>query len=222
MNIEQEILNKINKIYFKFNNLKQQDEDGYNALIFALYYNQEENLNLTKEQWDYLIENSDLTQQNQNGWNALMFALYYNKTEQLNFTKEQFDYLFKNSDLKQVDNEGWNALIFALYYNQEENLNFTKEQFKKLFNPLLEEQKQKTFQLICKKYIQNKNNNIKKSILIMLYYLEFKPNQKIIDFLKENNYQEIIEMIEKRDLYFKLNNNLENNKINNKKVLTKI
>jgi hypothetical protein len=165
---------------------------------------------------------NNLSNQDQIGFNTLMFALYYNKTKQLNFTKEQFDYLFKNSDLKQVDNEGWNALIFALYYNQEEELNFTKEQFQQLFNSLLEKEKQKTFQFICEEYIKNKDDNIQKSILIMLYDLEFKPNQKIIDFLKENNYQEIIEMIEKRDLYFKLNHNLENNKINNKKILTKI
>jgi ankyrin repeat protein len=257
-NIEQEILNEINKLYFKFNNLKQQDEDGWNALMFALYYNktyqlnftkeqwnyliehsdlnqqnkngwnalivalyynQEENLNLTKEQWDYLIENSDLNQVDNDGWNALIFALYYNQEEELNFTKEQFDYLIKNSDLNQVDNDGWNALMFALYFNQEENLNFTKEQFKKLFNPLLEEQKQKTFQLICEEYIQNKNDNIQKSILIMLYDLEFQPNQKTIDFLKENECEKIIQMIEKRNLYFKLNEDIKNN---SKKVLTKI
>ena len=69
-------------------------------MIFALWFNQ--SLNLSVEQWDYLIKKSDLKQLDYNDYSPLMFALS-NKTE-INLTKDNWKYFIENSDLFFIQN----------------------------------------------------------------------------------------------------------------------
>jgi ankyrin repeat protein len=105
-----------------------QNKYGWTPVIFALTYNQKQNLNLTTEQCNYLFQNSDLSQKDNYGCNPLMYAFSYNKSNNLNLSKEQWNYLIQHSDLQQQDKDGWIPLMFALKYHQSENLHLTTEQ----------------------------------------------------------------------------------------------
>jgi hypothetical protein len=212
--IKKEILLKLKP--YGFNTLHQKNNIGLNALMFSVRY-----LNLTEEQWDYLIHHSDLTQKNEIGGNILMDILSNYEKQNLHFTKEQWNYLIENSKLEQQNKNGFNAFsIMLLVQNNDkfQNLFFLLRQREKFWNALHEGKKQKTFEILIQKY---QNTNLKKEdILFMLYDLKFQPNQKTIHFLKKNNYQEIIQMIEKRDIFLNLNKGLiqENNKKNGLKI----
>jgi ankyrin repeat protein len=176
-----------------------------------------EEIQLFKE----LIYQCDLTQQNQNNWTPLIFSLFYNQEQNLHLTQEQFNYLIQNSNLKQQDNDDWTPLMFALFYNQEQNLQLTKHQFQTMYDVLNEEQQQSTFQ----KFIDEKNYNNQQyleEINLLLYDYQFQPNEQTIDWLQENKYQDILQMIEKRNLFFKLYQNIKqmdnHQKINSMKI----
>lgn len=104
------------------------NEQGNNALQYVLANNKSCNLNLTDEQMNYLINNSNLMQHDIGGWSILMSALAFNKEEHLNLSSEQLDYLINNCNLKQVNEQGANAAILALKYFVWENLKLKKEQ----------------------------------------------------------------------------------------------
>jgi ankyrin repeat protein len=173
--------------------------------MFAFRYNQSENLHLSQEQWNYLIQHSqhsDLQQQNQNGWIPLMFAFKYNQSENLHLTTEQIDYLIQHSDLKQQSKNDWTPLMFALIYNQSENLHLSKKQFQTMYDALTEEQKQNTFKnLISGNY---KNQPYLEKIHLLLYDLQFQPNEKTLKWLQENQNKDILKLIEKRNLWIQL------------------
>jgi ankyrin repeat protein len=235
-----------------------QNKGGWTPLMFALDYNQEQNLNLSKKQFDYLIQNSDLKQQNDDGSTPLMFVLRYNKSEKLNFTKEQIDYLIQHSNLKQQNDNGWTPLIFVLLYNQSANLNLTSEQWnyfiqhsdlthqaKNGWTPLMyilqfkEENSLNIRENQIKKIIISLNKKQQKEIFKnLIIYNSDKITQD--DFIKKMNFllydcnifldkeiinllnkkaklsssnietcQYIIEAIQKRDLFLKLNKDIK-------------
>lgn len=186
---------------FQNSDLKHQDTLGFNPLMLAINYYKKEQLNFTEKQWDYLIQHSDLKQHNNEGINALMFALENKKNLPLN--QKQWSYLIQHSDLKQQSNIGWTTLLYAFYYHQNQNLNLSKKEFQILYDALSEGQQQNTFQRLVEKNVEN-NHKYVEEINLLLYDLKFQPNQKTMNWLQKNNHQDILEMIEKRNLFFKL------------------
>ena len=66
-----------------------------------------------------------------------------------------------------------------------------------------------------------KNNFFsKEDILFLLYDLQFEPEEKTVEYLQKNEHQEILQMIEKRNILWNLNKNLTSEKID--KILLKI
>jgi hypothetical protein len=178
-----------------------------------------EKIHLFKE----LMVQCNLTIKDKRSYTPLMFALQYNQTQNLHLTTEDFNYLIKNSDLKQQDRDkdGWTAIMFALVYHQEENLNLSIQQFQTMYKPLTEEQQQSIFQYLIIKNYKNNNQNIEE-INLLLYDLRFQIDKYMRDWLLENDYQEILQRIEKRDVFFQLHQEVQGidkkEKMNIKKV----
>ena len=53
-----------------------------------------------------------------------------------------------------------------------------------------------------------------------IYDLQFEPEEKTVEYLQKNEHQEILQMIEKRNILWNLNKNLTSEKID--KILLKI
>ena len=84
------------------------------------------NFKLEKEEWKFLIDNSDLNTQNKNGINALMLVLMNNNRLGLNV---DIDLFLEKTDMKKRTVSGISPLISALQFNDSEKLNLTKKQW---------------------------------------------------------------------------------------------
>jgi hypothetical protein len=190
---------------FQNSDLKHQDTLGFNPLMLAINYYKKEQLNFTEKQWNYLLEHSDLIQHNIEGINALMFALENKKN--LPLTQKQWNHLINNSDLTQQNNFDWTPLMYALFYLRKQNLFLTQEEFKIMYQPLNEKQKQNVFLFMIDIYSKN-NNSIEyfyfEKIKSLLYDYQFQPTEETIHWLQEKNHQDILQMIEKRNVLFQL------------------
>ncbi len=196
----------------KNSDLKQKTWSGENVLMHAFIFNQDQNINFSRNHWDYLLENSDLKQVNHKGLNSLM--VYIHNYKDANLSEKQWNYLLKNSNLMQETKEGFTAFLSAFLEN-DENF-FSKEKLQQLWNPLSQQQKNKNFQMIIDEY----KNLSKEDILFLLYDLQFEPEEKTVEYLQKNEHQEILQMIEKRNILWNLNKNLTSEKID--KILLKI
>lgn len=89
-------------------------------LIFSLGRNKTNSLNLSTEQWDYLIKNSDLSRSDRYNSTALRYFFSYGLEENVNLTEEQIAYLIKNSDLN-IENKEDKTTILLEYLNKDNN-----------------------------------------------------------------------------------------------------
>lgn len=118
---------------------KKLDDSGYEQtrfydyFLYAVCHNKTKNLNLSNNDFTYLMENSDF-HRTLSGWNSIMLVFSKNARENLNFSPSQIDYLIKNSNLKMSTKNGWTPLSLALDYNKLEKLNLSHEQFDYLIN----------------------------------------------------------------------------------------
>jgi hypothetical protein len=205
--------------------LKQQENSGYNALMYALENNQ--NINLTTKQLDYLIKNSDIKQK-MNDTTSLIYFILFNNKKEMNMEENTLNYFIKNSDVHHQNKNGWNAFLCALKTIETNPKNTSY--IKKIYSCLNEEEKQETFYKICEKYIGITKEFNQNHILFMLYDVQMKlteetlkklnKNERYQDKLIKNQYQELLRMIEKRDVLWDLNKNLNQEK--NKKDVLKI
>jgi len=84
--------------------LSETDSHGMNVLMHTLSSNRYKNLNLSSEQWGYLIDNSNLKQMSVNGVSALYAYAKDHVYEKVVLSKTQqnclFDGFFKEADLE--------------------------------------------------------------------------------------------------------------------------
>lgn len=76
-------------------NLNSVNNYGLNALLYALKYNKSYRLDLTVNDFEYLLENSNLQQESLVGDNALLCALNNNASENLCLRAKHFSLLTK-------------------------------------------------------------------------------------------------------------------------------
>ena len=194
--------------------LKKYNESKINILMSVLSYYKIQSLNFSENQWDYLIQNSDLKLIDHNHWNVLKYALGCNEGIHQSFrlTEKQWDYLIENSDLKEEEGkviaiDHYNFFMLALLGNNDKNWNSSKYPIVKLWNLLSQEEQQKTFREVCTQYQIGKLE--KEKILFILYDLQFEPDKNTKHYIKIISYQEIVEMIEKKDFFYQLHQNLK-------------
>lgn len=169
--LKKQILNKINLFTkSKFSNFSynQENDFGSNPLMFILS-SYDYKFNLTQEEFDFLLLNTNLKEQNKHKLNVLMIFLgFLNEDAIKYFNEKNIDFLINNSDINQVDRDNWNSFIYYLKFNKRINYIPNKE---KLFNFFLENQ------------IKEKNKTINAKILdIMLY--DDKVTKECISFIK--------------------------------------
>lgn len=107
---------------------------GENALIFAIFFNNDKEINLTNSEFDYLIKNSDLNYKDTFNNTALSYLFENQKKDEgvkLMVTKKQMSYLIKNSNLNVIDSRSNTPLLYALH--SLEGLKLDHEQLKYLF-----------------------------------------------------------------------------------------
>ncbi len=100
-----------------------------NELLYYLLKCKEFNINLSTEEFDYLIKNNDLNFYTNTGWSPLMLFLDNNENNLFKATAKQIDYLIKNTDLYVNSKQGNSALDLALNRNLSSKLNLSNEQF---------------------------------------------------------------------------------------------
>jgi hypothetical protein len=201
--------------------------ENTNILIYALNYFEAQNINLTTKQWDYLIRNSDIKQK-MNDKTSLIYFIFFNNRKEINMEENTLNYFIENSDVHHQDQSGWTAFLYAFRIIEKNPKN--ESYIKKIYSCLNEEEKQETFYKICEKYIGITKEFNQNHILFMLYDLQMKPKEEILeklnkderyqDKLIKNQYQELLRMIEKRNVLWDLNKNLNQEK--NKKDVLKI
>ena len=208
-NIKKEILSKLNPYGFK--NLEDKDNQGNSALMFACLYNVSKSLGFQKKHWDYLIINSDLKHKAMNGWNSLAFVLVFNKSAKIELDEKILNYIIDNSDGNFIYKNNRTSLFFSMKFNIYEKL---QEPIKKMHDVLSEKNRQETFKQICISY--KEQNLSEKDILYVLYDLEFNISPTTHKWLEEQKYDDILKMIEKRNVLWNLNQELsEENKSKN-------
>jgi archaellum component FlaG (FlaF/FlaG flagellin family) len=101
---------------------------GVTPLLFLLASNKSFGINISRENLEYMVLNSDLKIADYDGFSPLMLALQNNESEDLKLNKNLFDYLLKNSDLNQKTKNGDLALTIYFENHIEQNLIFNKSQ----------------------------------------------------------------------------------------------
>lgn len=84
----------------------------------AFHFNKSLEFNLSNDQLDYLIKNSNLYKYDGYNYSVLMYAIIYNKSENLNLTEEQFDYLIYNTDINKKNIHKDSILEYAIKYKE--------------------------------------------------------------------------------------------------------
>lgn len=117
---EQEILDKINKVSgYNFSSFSKVSY-GFTPLLYVFSSNVDKKINLSNEEINYIIKQSDLTINNIYNWTPFMYALLFNESQNLGLTEKQWTYLMDNCDLK-LNND----LMFNLI--EKNNFCFTGE-----------------------------------------------------------------------------------------------
>lgn len=131
--------------YYLKNYLKLKNDERTMFSIYCLSSNINKELNLTKENIDFLIKNADLKLLTFSQLNIISIIFTHNKRQNLNINSEQFDYLIENSKLDIDSSLSGTPLSYAIIYNQLENLNLKSPQISKIFEKSIKNKKVETF-----------------------------------------------------------------------------
>lgn len=123
----------IKNIDFSTFDINATNAVGDNALLFLFQSSENDyHWNISPEQIDYLIFNSDLLQQNTIGYNALLVCVLNNKRMQLNLNEKQWTYLIEHSNLKAHTQGGRDILQSLNTFWHIEDIDLTSEQYLKI------------------------------------------------------------------------------------------
>lgn len=107
------------KLKYDHFDIHAKNNDNENALMYVMSYNKMNNLNVTVEQFDYLLKHSDLGNLNIQDMNALMIAFMYNSEEGLNLNSQQWSFLLEHTNLHQQDESGWNCMMHLIRFYKD-------------------------------------------------------------------------------------------------------
>ena len=205
----------IDKIKYKHMNQDELNEE-------LLQVCEKGNLNIVK----YLLTSPELTEHayinyknNNDGWNALTLTCEYGYLDIVKYLLTSSE-LKEHIDIHSKNSYGSNALILACSYGYLDIVQYL------LTSPKLKENSD----------IHHKDNDGYNALMIacanrcfdIVQYLIIDMNIKIdketMNWLQGNNehkivYQDALKLIESRDLYQKLSNYIDSDKINNKKII---
>lgn len=157
----------------------------------------------SKEEWKYLIENSNINYLDKDNLSILSSYFLYNKENNIDLDKEQIDYLIKNSNLNIIDIFKAPALLYYLLTDQGKILE--KEQLDYL---LINTD-------IYNLKIRLNTNKKDTPFLMVLFSLKEKLNLKITEdqwtYLIENSNLKLINSFNENSLMFAFYYNSENN-----------
>lgn len=171
---------------------------------------------IEKKDFIQLLQKIDLNQQDENNHSLFSYLLTYNKLSLLD-EKETLLLLNKTNYLL-TDNINTTILEYIIksYLNKEINIKNTMIQ--DMFKSLNEKDKNKIFENVIDKYFFQENKDI---MIFLLYDCNFQPNKNILKCIQKNPFRvEILNQIEKRNIFLNLKNDLNNENI--KKTTIKI
>jgi hypothetical protein len=175
-------------------------------------YNKNFNIQTIKK----LIFECDLNLVTKEGNSLLIYILLYNKVKKLNFTKNEIFELLDKGNLNQVNNQKRSLFFFLFSYNKNTNAPFNEKEIQYLFQKCSPLNQRITFRNLVEfndQYSLVDNILIRvsyqKEIEFVLYNCNLQITKEIKNWLKDNNKLKIIEIIEKRDLFFQLNQDIK-------------
>ncbi len=176
-----------------------------NYLIIGLNSNKVKKINISEENWLYLIQNSYLGYNHYKNGNALLIALEHSKTE-LNFNSKCWEYLIENSELQYEEKH---ALIIAV----ERNVDFLSySNWYKLIKKSNQFFKEKYSVSPLLYFLENNFNLTKQTLsnLISSSDLEFThKNRDALMIIIEKNisiYEEDWKLLIKNSVFYKKDN----------------
>lgn len=121
----------------KYTNLNEVNNFNETALMIALTYHNFNNLNLSQEQWDYLIKNTDLSITSTSHATALVYAVF-SQHHDYDLTDKQMSYLIDNTDILALDFLNYPKENFmTLVSSHQDKLKLTNAQLSKIVNIMI-------------------------------------------------------------------------------------
>jgi hypothetical protein len=184
-------------------------------MLMCFLYHWHHQFSLKKDEWDYLLKNTDLKMKDAEGLTVLMYIFTNGEKYKFTISEEDLNYLIDHSDINQKNKVGYNAFMYYLIH-QPQNINMNPNQIKKMYNHLYEEEKQKTFNEMIYYFSRGDKEKYHKIIKMFLYDLDFRCTKNTMKWLENDQYKEVTDHIEKRNLYFSLKNHLSEEKTEKK------
>lgn len=164
-----------------------------------------------------LIKNSDINEENHlNLNNAVMTACYNRELETIKYLLESPE-LKQHVDINKQDlHFGYNALMLACNHGSVDLVKyFTSEyKYKEKLDLYAEDRYGNTaLYIACQNLLGAEHKEIVKFLIVDI---EIKVDDKTKLFLEENHFSDILDIINKKDLYNNLSQNIKNLRVNEK------
>ncbi len=211
--------------YKKFNNQKfnellklgadinLQNKDGLTPLMYPLKYYGSIYIDDTNFYIE-LLKKCDVNIRDNQGYNILMYiADGVNKdTKLIKTIYKNIDLIYdlcKKSNMNIHDFHSSETLFFNILSNQE--LAFSQKQLKDLFNRLNKRNQQMVFKNVCLFLaLPEFQKEQEKNLLFLLYDCNIIVSNQTKKWIEKKGFQNIIQMIEKRDVLIMLHKDLNN------------
>jgi hypothetical protein len=225
----------INQEKYNLNYLQKEDTKWIvNAIMQKSSIKNEENQNLgmiliehykdfklTPKKLYNLLLKCNLDEFDNCGWNLMIYVLVKNNTNHLLLNNKQIDSLLNVCDINQITPLSWTVFNYLIINNERENINLTNTQIQHIWQKCDLKNQEKTFQnfvqqsydiqwqkisLLVNK--QSEDNMYEKYIDYLLNDLSFQVNDKMKNWLIENNFGQVLQKIEAINIYKNLHHHL--------------
>ena len=189
-------------------------------------FNKDFNIKMFRE----LIHQCDVNIKNKEGNNLLIYLLFYNNTKEYHLKQNEIYDLLNKGNLNQTNNQTRTVLFFLFLQNKTSNLEFSKQQIKTLWEKCSKTNQRLTFKNLVdfhQQYLfinnQKEEVNFQEEIQFLLYDCQLDITKEMIHRFKNQNKLEIIEMIEKRNLFLKVSAHVDvlENELKNHQTIKK-
>lgn len=192
-----------------------QNKDGNTPLIFIFKYTK--SIYIQKFFVKELLKKCDVNIKNNNGETVLKYILENNNEpsicQEIVRDKKLMSTLINKANLNINFILFSETLFFKILNNRE--INFSNKELKSLFLKLNKRYQQMVFKDACREFSYDNND---KNLLFLLYDCKLNISQQTQNWVIRKKYETILQIIEKRNIYFELNKNLDHKKINTFKI----
>jgi hypothetical protein len=182
------------------------------SIMMVLLKNQKV-LKMSEKKITKLLNKANLNYQNQRRETPMIVLLKQNLDGNTKFSDKELLFFLNKTDINIKENNGCTAMYYLLLKSDFQS----KEEVIKLWNQNNEKNQEETFKELNRTYVSPEyHNDVEKAIYFLLYDCQYQPSEESKIWLKNMKLFNIIQMIEKRDIFFNLEKDLVTEKISTK------